>query len=86
MVFSVLQTVLIVWVKLDSLCRGELNHSNAPYSRFWSCVIRVIPTPEPVAGKRKCGTVLPVAASLEQQWKAAAAGHRKPATEALLRR
>ncbi|BAS78444.1 Os02g0332450, partial [Oryza sativa Japonica Group] len=36
----------IVWVKLDSLCRGELNHSNVPYSRFWSCVIRVIPTPE----------------------------------------
>uniref|UniRef100_A0A0E0HZB1 Uncharacterized protein n=1 Tax=Oryza nivara TaxID=4536 RepID=A0A0E0HZB1_ORYNI len=25
---------------------GELNHSNVPYSRFWSCVIRVIPTPE----------------------------------------
>uniref|UniRef100_A0A0D9Z9S8 Uncharacterized protein n=1 Tax=Oryza glumipatula TaxID=40148 RepID=A0A0D9Z9S8_9ORYZ len=36
----------IVWVKLDSLCRDELNHSNVPYSRFWSCVIRVIPTPE----------------------------------------
>uniref|UniRef100_A0A0E0Q7M8 Uncharacterized protein n=1 Tax=Oryza rufipogon TaxID=4529 RepID=A0A0E0Q7M8_ORYRU len=36
----------IVRVKLDSLCRGELNHSNVPYSRFWSCVIRVIPTPE----------------------------------------
>uniref|UniRef100_A0A0D3GPW3 Uncharacterized protein n=1 Tax=Oryza barthii TaxID=65489 RepID=A0A0D3GPW3_9ORYZ len=36
----------IVRLKLDSLCRGELNHSNVPYSRFWSCVIRVIPTPE----------------------------------------
>ncbi len=33
LVSSVLQTVDIVWVKLDSLCRGELNHSNVPYSR-----------------------------------------------------
>uniref|UniRef100_A0A0D9ZIP9 Uncharacterized protein n=1 Tax=Oryza glumipatula TaxID=40148 RepID=A0A0D9ZIP9_9ORYZ len=39
-------SVGIVWVKLDSLCRGELNHSNVRYSRFWSCVIRVIPTSE----------------------------------------
>uniref|UniRef100_I1PU15 Uncharacterized protein n=1 Tax=Oryza glaberrima TaxID=4538 RepID=I1PU15_ORYGL len=46
LVSSALQTVDIVWVKLDSLCRGELNHLNVPYSRFWSCVIRVIPTPE----------------------------------------
>ncbi|BAT01158.1 Os07g0417766, partial [Oryza sativa Japonica Group] len=46
LVSSALQTVNIVWVKLDSLCRGELNHSNVPYSRFWSCVIRVIPTPK----------------------------------------
>uniref|UniRef100_I1QXN3 Uncharacterized protein n=1 Tax=Oryza glaberrima TaxID=4538 RepID=I1QXN3_ORYGL len=46
LVSSALQTVDIVWVKLDSLCRGELNHSNVPYSRFCSCVIRVIPTPE----------------------------------------
>uniref|UniRef100_A0A0D3HBQ9 Uncharacterized protein n=1 Tax=Oryza barthii TaxID=65489 RepID=A0A0D3HBQ9_9ORYZ len=43
---AVTSTVGIVWVKLDSLCRGELNHSNVPYSRFWSCVIRVIPTPK----------------------------------------
>uniref|UniRef100_A0A0D3GPR0 Uncharacterized protein n=1 Tax=Oryza barthii TaxID=65489 RepID=A0A0D3GPR0_9ORYZ len=36
----------IVWVKLDNLCRGELNHSNVPYSRFWSCVMWVIPIPD----------------------------------------
>ncbi|KAB8102563.1 hypothetical protein EE612_034273, partial [Oryza sativa] len=28
LVSSALQTVDIVWVKLDSLCRGELNHLN----------------------------------------------------------
>ncbi len=46
LLFSAQLAVGIVWVKLDSLCRGELNHSNVPYSRFWSCVIRVIPIPE----------------------------------------
>uniref|UniRef100_A0A0D9YGQ0 Uncharacterized protein n=1 Tax=Oryza glumipatula TaxID=40148 RepID=A0A0D9YGQ0_9ORYZ len=34
LVSSALQTIDIVRVKLDSLCRGELNHSNVPYSRF----------------------------------------------------
>ncbi len=28
LVSSALQTIDIVWVKLDSLCRGKLNHSN----------------------------------------------------------
>uniref|UniRef100_A0A0E0ID77 Uncharacterized protein n=1 Tax=Oryza nivara TaxID=4536 RepID=A0A0E0ID77_ORYNI len=46
LLFSAQLAVGIMRVKLDNLYRGELNHSNVPYSRFWSCVIRVIPTPE----------------------------------------